>query len=162
MLRKGTLALILSSVIRAVTQMRNKRERKTSSAVLHFSIAACHYLSTSYFTYCHLLLSPLLRPTALPMDVITSIQRCSAKLPAPSTHSSLSLVKSGHPFVIEGTNKLCLLTQLRQEESLEWNQAESIRTETRGLWLSKISKINGYECLSLCVFTAVISALCCE
>lgn len=25
----------------------------------------------------------------------------------------------------------------------------------------EISKVDGYECLSLCVFTAVISALCC-
>lgn len=160
MLRKNTLLLISSSVIRART--KNKKRRETSSALFYFSLAACHYLSTSYFTYCHLLPSPC--HSAQRCNHIYSVMKMKSHPPSASsssTHSHLSLVESGHPFVVVGTNKLFLLTQSRQEWSLEWNLTESRRSKTGGLWLSEISEVNGYACLSLCVFTAVISALCC-
>lgn len=51
----------------------NTKWRETSSALFLFSLAACHYRSTSFFTSCHLLPSPLLQPATQLRDVITSI-----------------------------------------------------------------------------------------
>ena len=84
-LSESTLLLILSSVIRAVTQKKNKKKRETSSALFYFSLAAFHFLSTAYFTDCHLVPTPLLCPATLPRDVITSIQwwRWNCPLPPP-------------------------------------------------------------------------------
>lgn len=146
----------------------NEEQKEVRDLICSVLLQSC-CLSLSFLLLFHLL-SPR---TFSPLSSLCSTQRCNhiysvmkIKFSSPSTtsftNSYLSLVRSGYPFVITGTNKLCLLTQSGQERSLEWNKTESTRSEAGWLWLSEISTGNGYECLSLCVFTAVISVLCCE
>lgn len=92
----------------------------------------------------------------LPPSLLLLIHLCYLLLfhPLPFEADHLFFLSFGGMGGGRGANKLRLFAQSRQERSLEWTQTESRRSKARGLWLSEISKVNGYECLSLCVYSS--------